>query len=226
MVLSLSSINAAILSRRLQRLRRDLPSGTQLLAVSKGHSAAAVAALAEVGQKDFGESRVQEALSKQELLKTFPELRWHFIGRLQSNKVRHVVRRFDIVHSLDKLDLCQRVSRIALEERRRPEVLFQVKFRDDPSKGGWEPNSLRHAWPDILKLPGLHPVGLMTICPQNLDESEQRQIFRSCRGLADELLLPDCSMGMSSDWQLAVNEGATWVRLGSFLFSSRSTGSM
>ncbi|GCE65042.1 YggS family pyridoxal phosphate-dependent enzyme [cyanobiont of Ornithocercus magnificus] len=221
MLFSSSPIDYTMLSSRLQRLQRDLPSTTQLLAVSKGYPASAVAALAKAGQRDFGESRLQEALAKQKLLDVFPGLRWHFIGRLQSNKVRRVVRQFSTIHSLDSSELCERVSRIALEEKCQPKVLFQVKFRDDPNKGGWVPNSLRQAWPDLLRLAGIHPIGLMTICPQSLDESGRLDVFRDCRALADELLLPDCSMGMSSDWRLAVSEGATWIRLGSSLFSPR-----
>ena len=115
------------LSDRWTALQAELPATARLLAVSKGHPAEAIRALAESGQRDFGESRLQEARPKQELL-TDLSLRWHFIGRLQSNKVRSVVRAFPVIHSVDSLSLAQRLSRIAGEEAQRPEVLLQVKL--------------------------------------------------------------------------------------------------
>ena len=132
---------------RWQQLQQRLPQGVKLLAVSKMQPASAVRELAACGQIDFGESRVQEALPKQEALADLTDLRWHFIGRLQANKVRAVVKAFSWIHSIDSMALAERSSRIALEEGCCPSVLFQVKLRSDPSKGGWDPQSLKEAWP-------------------------------------------------------------------------------
>ena len=210
------------LQNRWQELQQRLPTGVKLLAVSKTQPASAVRELAACGQLDFGESRLQEALPKQEALEDLHDLRWHFIGRLQANKVRAVVRAFSWIHSIDSMALAERASRIALEEGRRPSVLLQVKLRDDPSKAGWDPLALKQAWPVLRQLPGLDACGLMTMAPLGLAVDERRLLFRDCRKLADALDLSQCSMGMSGDWQQAVEAGATWVRLGSVLFGART----
>ena len=199
-----------------------LPPSARLLAVSKGQPAAAIRDLAALGQVAFGESRVQEALRKQEELADLTQLQWHFIGRLQANKVRQVLRAFGTIHSLDSLALCERVSRIAGEEGCQPRVMLQVKLRPDPNKGGWDPEELRQVWPDLQRLPHCSIVGLMTIAPLGLSPEERLALFRDCRQLADDLGLSECSMGMSGDWAEAVSAGATWVRLGSALFGERS----
>lgn len=209
-------------AERWRLLRDQMPEGVHLLAVSKGHPAAPIRQLAELGQVDFGESRVQEALPKQEQLADLPQIRWHFIGRLQANKVRSVVRSFAVIHSLDSLALVRRVSRIAAEEGVDVEGFLQVKLRPDPSKGGWSPDELLEAWSEVQELPHLRLTGLMTMAPLGLGEQERRDLFAECRELADRLGLPQCSMGMSGDWQDAAAAGATWVRVGSALFGARS----
>ncbi len=216
-----SSTESQTLQARWQAIHADFPAAVHLLAVSKGHPAMAVRELAELGQVDFGESRVQEALPKQQDLADLSGLRWHFIGRLQANKVRAVVRAFPVIHSIDSQALAERTSRIALEENKSPEVFFQVKLRDDPAKGGWEPDGLREVWPELESLPGLKPIGLMTMAPLGLGPEERQSLFHECRTLADELALPECSMGMSGDWKQAAKAGATWVRVGSGLFGPR-----
>ena len=216
-----SSAELETIQSRWKAIQAECPDSVRLLAVSKGHPAAAVRELAGLGQVDFGESRVQEALPKQEDLEDLSSLRWHFIGRLQANKVRAVVRAFSVIHSIDSEGLAERTSRIALEENQRPEVLFQVKLREDPSKGGWDPDVLRQVWPKLQALPGLKPIGLMTMAPLGLGPEDRQSLFHDCRTLADELALPDCSMGMSGDWKQAARAGATWVRVGSGLFGPR-----
>lgn len=210
------------LCRRWQALTAALPPSVRLLAVSKGHPAAAIRALAACGQVAFAESRLQEALQKQAELQDLPRLQWHFIGRLQANKVRPVLRAFSTIHSLDSMALCERVSRIAAEEHGHPRVLLQVKLRPDPNKGGWDPQELRQAWPALQRLPHLAISGLMTMAPLGLEADQRLALFRECRSLADSLGLSDCSMGMSGDWREAVDAGATWVRLGSVLFGERT----
>jgi len=211
----------ADLSRRWAELGEALPPSTRLLAVSKGHPAEPIRFLAGLGQQDFAESRLQEALPKQEALGDLQDLRWHFIGRLQANKVRQVVRAFPVIHSINSLALCRRVSRIAQEEQRHPQLMLQVKLRPDPSKGGWDPEDLRAAWEELQGLPHLRIIGLMTMAPLGLESQERLALFQECRRLADDLGLDECSMGMSGDWQDAVTAGATWVRLGSALFGAR-----
>ena len=205
---------------RWRELRAQLPQGSRLLAVSKGHPASAVREIAALGQSAFGESRLQEAQQKQAELADLP-LDWHFIGRLQSNKVRAVVRAFSVIHSLDSWSLAERASRIASEEERSPEVYLQVKLRPDPSKGGWSAADLLEAWPRLAALPGLRIRGLMTMAPQGLNATERLSLFGDCTALADRLALPERSMGMSGDWPEAAASGSTWLRLGSALFGPR-----
>ena len=216
-----SGSNAGSIAARLIALRRQLPPATRLLAVSKGQPAELIREAVAAGQRSFGESRLQEALVKQEVLADLAPLDWHFIGRLQANKARGVVRAFGTIHSVDSLDLARRLARIAAEERAEPKVLFQVKLRPDPAKTGFEPEVLRLAWPELQALAPLQPVGLMTIAPLGLSREELSGLFRDCAALAQELGLAELSMGMSGDWQEAAEAGSTWVRIGSALFGAR-----
>ena len=212
------------LADRLAALQQGLPQGTRLLAVSKGQPAALIRVAVAAGQRSFGESRVQEAIAKQAELADLGPLDWHFIGRLQANKARQVVRHFGTIHSLDSVELAQRLARIAAEEGLAPAVLFQVKLRPDPAKTGFDPDRLRQQWPELAALSPLRPVGLMTIAPLGLTAPERLALFDDCRRLAEELGLAELSMGMSGDWPEAVAAGSTWVRLGSGLFGQRALG--
>ena len=205
---------------RWHDLRAQLPDRSRLLAVSKGHPASAIREIAALGQTAFGESRLQEAQRKQAELDDLV-LDWHFIGRLQSNKVRAVVRAFAVIHSLDSWSLVERAARIASEENQSPEVFLQVKLRPDPNKGGWSAEELLDAWPRFHELPALRIRGLMTMAPQGLTSQERQRLFGECAALADRLELPERSMGMSGDWREAVAAGSTWLRLGSALFGPR-----
>ncbi|MEY3545249.1 MAG: hypothetical protein RLZZ247_1406 [Cyanobacteriota bacterium] len=207
-------------AERLAAIRAQLPASTQLLAVSKGHPAAAIRELAGLGQRSFGESRLQEATAKQEQLADLP-LDWHFIGRLQANKVRPVLQRFAWLHSVDSLALAERVARIAGEEGLCPKLLLQVKLRPDPAKGGFAAEELRQAWPQLRALPSVQLVGLMTMAPLGLDAEQCQSLFRDCAALARELGLDQLSMGMSGDWPEAAAAGSTWVRIGSALFGPK-----
>ena len=137
---------------------------------------------------------------------------------------RQVVRHFGTIHSLDSVELAQRLARIAAEEGLAPAVLFQVKLRPDPAKTGFDPELLRQHWPELAALSPLRPVGLMTIAPLALTAPERLALFDDCRRLAEELGLAELSMGMSGDWPEAVAAGSTWVRLGSGLFGQRALG--
>lgn len=206
------------LADRLEWFRSRLPAHCHLLAVSKGQPVERLRDAVRSGQRSFGESRLQEALSKQEALSDLPPLDWHFIGRLQANKARAVLRHFGTIHSLDSLPLAERLDRIAREEGLRPKVFLQVKLRPDPAKTGFSADELRAAWPTLRRLTALEPVGLMTIAPLGLMKDQHQALFEDCRALAAELGLPQLSMGMSGDWPEAVNAGSTWLRLGSALF--------
>jgi pyridoxal phosphate enzyme (YggS family) len=132
-----------------------------------------------------------------------------------------VLRHFSTIHSVDSLELAERLQRIAAEEGLSPAILFQVKLAPDPSKTGFDPEGLRQAWPRLSRLEPLQPAGLMTIAPLGLDRQERLELFGRCRDLAAELGLAELSMGMSGDWPEAVAAGSTWVRLGSVLFGPR-----
>lgn len=218
---SLAAGDSERLAARLEALQRQLPPSVQVLAVSKGQPAEVIRAAVALGLRHFGESRLQEAVLKQAQLADLEPLDWHFIGRLQANKVRGVLRHFGTLHSIDSLALAQRVQRIAAEEGCRPRLLFQVKLRPDPSKTGFAPEELRRVWPQLGDLAPAAAVGLMTIAPQGLATAERLALFRDAAALAAEFGLPELSMGMSGDWPEAVDAGSTWVRLGSALFGER-----
>ena len=209
------------LAARLAELAGQLPPATRLLAVSKGQDAATIREAVALGQRSFGESRLQEAQAKQEQLADLGPLDWHFIGRLQANKARGVLRHFGTIHSVDSLELAQRLQRIAAEEGLAPAVLFQVKLRPDPAKTGFDAEEFRQAWPLLRDLAPLRSVGLMTIAPRDLTAEERSILFQECADLAAEHGLEQLSMGMSGDWPEAVAAGSTWVRLGTTLFGVR-----
>ena len=192
-----------------------------LLAVSKGQHPESIRKLSAYGQLDFGESRLQEAIPKKHDLNDLNQLRWHFVGKLQKNKVRGVIKAFDFIHSVDSFPLMERISRISQEEQKTPNIFLQVKFRDDPQKGGFLKQDLLQSWSKIVSLKNIHLIGLMTIPPISLKLDERKDLFCECRSLANHLGLKDCSMGMSNDWQDALKAGATWIRVGSLLFGKR-----
>ena len=204
-----------------KQIKVSLPQGVSLLAVSKGHHQELIRNLASLGQLDFGESRLQEAIQKKYDLKDLNHLRWHFVGRLQKNKVRGVIREFDFIHSVDSLPLLERISRISIEEDKAPKIFLQVKFRDDPTKGGFLKQDLLNSWSTIVSLNKIDVIGLMAIPPQSLNSKQRKDLFVECRNLVNYLELRDCSMGMSNDWEEAIEGGATWIRLGSILFGKR-----
>jgi pyridoxal phosphate enzyme (YggS family) len=214
-------MTTADLAARLAELAARLPATTRLLAVSKGQDGAAIRQAVALGQRSFGESRLQEAQAKQEQLADLGPLDWHFIGRLQANKARGVLRHFGTIHSVDSLELARRLQRIAAEEGLAPAVLFQLKLRPDPAKTGFSAAEFRQAWPELRELAPLRPVGLMTIAPRGLTTEARKQLFQDCADLAAEHGLEELSMGMSGDWPEAVAAGSTWLRLGTALFGTR-----
>ena len=204
------------------KIKNQIPSNVNILAVSKGFKSQDIQTIQNLGHNDFGESKFQEAFEKQTILKDLKLIKWHFIGRIQSNKIRKIVQNFEYIHSVDTFEKLEKISNISYEEKKNPFIMLQVKFSDDPSKGGFDPELLISKWREIKKLKNVTLSGLMTINPRGLSSKENSELFKKCRSLADTLLLQDCSMGMSGDWQEAIDAGSTWVRLGSLIFGNRS----
>jgi len=198
----------------------------ELVAVSKTHAAEKVREAIEAGQLLFGESRVQEARAKIPLLPS--RLRWHFIGHLQKNKIRHALPLFELFHGIDSLALAQEMERIAEEEGIRPRVLLEVNVAGEASKHGFSPEALRRDLEAALSLDRLAIEGLMTLPPLAPEAEASRQYFIALRKLRDQLeadfkvRLPQLSMGMSGDFPIAIEEGATLVRVGTAIFGERS----
>ena len=200
------------------KIKTQIPSNVNILAVSKGFKSQEIKTIHNLGQNDFGESKYQEAFEKQLILKDLKQIKWHFIGRIQSNKIRKIVQNFKYIHSVDSFEKLQKISRISYEEKKNPYIMLQVKLSDDPSKGGFEPDLLISKWSEIQELKNITLKGLMTINPRGLSSNENSELFKKCRSLADSLQLSDCSMGMSGDWEEAIDAVSTWFRLGSIIF--------
>ena len=183
-------------------------------------------AVFDAGQPVFGESRVQEARAKIPLLPS--AVRWQFIGHLQKNKIRHALPLFELFHSVDSLALAQDMERIAEEEGMRPRILLEVNVAGEGSKIGFAPEELRREMEALLQLGRLEIEGLMTIPPLAPEAEDSRKFFVALRDLRDALekefalKLPQLSMGMSNDFAIAVEEGATMVRVGTAIFGGRS----
>ena len=204
------------------KIKNKIPSNVNILAVSKGFQGQEIRTIHNVGQNDFGESKFQEAYEKQLILKDLKQINWHFIGRIQSNKIRKIVQNFKYIHSVDSFEKLQKISNISSEEKKNPLILLQVKLSDDPNKGGFKPEFIKLKWREIQELKNITITGLMTINPKGLSSKENTELFKKCRAIADSLQLQDCSMGMSGDWEEAIEAGSTWLRLGSLIFGGRS----
>ena len=204
------------------QIKKKLPINVNLLAVSKGFSSKEIKIINNLGQNDFGESRFQEAIEKKLLLDDLKNIKWHFIGRVQTNKIRKIVQNFAYIHSVDSYEKLLKISNVSFEEKRNPIVMLQVKLSDDPNKGGFNPKVLLEKWDQIKEFKSIKIKGLMTINPKGLSSIENIKLFKKCRHLADSLKLQDCSMGMSGDWEEAVKAGSTWLRLGSTIFGNRT----
>ena len=201
------------------------PADVQLLAVSKTWPVEVLELAVKAGVSCFGENRVQELEEKVSALPA--HLDWHLIGPLQKNKVRRALSLAGKIHSIDSLELAQRLDRIAADEGRVPEVYWQVHVGDEASKSGFSEERLRRSLEDLLDLRNQKVLGLMAIPPFTPDPEDARPFFSYLREFRDELSihtglpLPGLSMGMSHDFEVAIEEGATIVRVGSALFGGR-----
>ena len=204
---------------------RDV-KGVELVAITKTHPAENVREAVEGGQTLFGESRVQEARAKISELSS--NIRWHFVGHLQKNKVRQALPLFEMIHSVDSLALAQDINRIAEEEGLYPRVLLEVNVAGEGSKFGFGPANLREQIEALLALPRLSIEGLMCIPPLVVESEDSRKFFVQVRELRDSLekefnmKLPQLSMGMTQDFPIGIEEGATLVRVGTAIFGERS----
>jgi pyridoxal phosphate enzyme (YggS family) len=225
----------SVITDRLVSLRERLteaarkagrePSSVELVAVSKNHPAESVREAFEAGQVLFGENRVQELLAKAPLLPA--KVRWHLIGHLQKNKIRKVLPVVELIHGVDSLELARDIDRIAGELGLFPRVLLEVNVSGEETKFGFKPDTVRGEIESLLALPRVQVEGLMTIAPYVEDPEKVRPVFHNLRLLRDDLAartgtpLPVLSMGMSGDFEVAVAEGATLVRVGTSIFGER-----
>ena len=207
------------------RARRD-PAEVEIIAVTKTHGAEVVKEAWDAGLRIVGENKVQEAAWKKPASVTGPM--WHLIGHLQSNKVRHALELFDFIHSVDSVKLADRINLIADEMGVSPRILLEVNVSGEKSKSGMTPESVESTLRHIAEAcPRVTVEGLMTMAPFSENPEDARPYFRRLRELRDGLEqklgmgLPRLSMGMSGDYEVAVEEGATWVRLGTVLFGER-----
>jgi pyridoxal phosphate enzyme (YggS family) len=216
------------LPERLAQVRAELArrgaEQVTIVAVTKGFGTDAIHAAAAAGIADIGENRVQEAVQKQDVVRDLSGIRWHLIGHLQRNKARVAAGRFDLVHSLDSLELARELDRRSTTPQR---VLLQVNVARESQKSGCAPEEAPALARQIAALEHLRLEGLMTLAPLTDDEDVQRRTFRGLRVLRDRIKeeegvwLPTLSMGMSGDYASAVAEGATVIRLGTALFGPR-----
>jgi pyridoxal phosphate enzyme (YggS family) len=220
---NLASVRA-VMAEATRRTARD-PASVELVAVSKTHAPELIHEALEAGQTLFGESRVQEARVKIPFLAG--RARWHFIGHLQQNKVRHALPLFERFHGIDTVELARELNRVAGEVGAFPKLLLEVNVAGEASKFGFSPERVRAQMEELLALDRVQVDGLMTIAPYAPDAQCSRRYFAALRELRDALEsefrvpLPELSMGMSGDYEVAIEEGATLVRIGTAIFGSR-----
>ena len=205
----------------------------QIIAITKGQPVSAIQAAVALGLDQIGENRVEEALKKQEVLDG-SEITWHMVGHIQSRKATAIVGNFSWVHSIDRMKIAARISHFAMEQSVQLPVLLECNVSGEGTKSGWQLAD-RASWSEVLPdlsevigLPGLNVMGLMTMAPWVQDEFILRSTFQTLRQLRDYLeealdhSLPELSMGMTDDYLIAIEEGATMVRLGRVLFGARA----
>lgn len=226
--------NSSKVAANLAKVREVLDANDDqvtLVAVTKHATIDQIAEAYDLGVKNFGENKIQDALKKREELNVCaPQVtlnsNWHFIGHLQTNKVKQAVGNFSLIHSVDSLKLAREVSRVAEQKGIVQNILLQVKLQDDENKSGFSDEELRAALPEMLKLPAIKINGLMTISPLSDDRAVWAKSFEGLKKFRDSLSgqfnieLKDLSMGMSDDWRDAITYGSTIIRLGRAIFGN------
>jgi hypothetical protein len=219
----LAAVEERIL-RACERSKRERGE-VSIVAVTKTFGPDVVEEALAAGLRIFGENRVQEAAAKMPLCPSYAE--WHLIGNLQRNKVRHALTLFPVIHAVDSIKLLEAIDKVADEEGLRPQILLEVNVSGEASKFGFKPDAVAAAIEAALSANNLTVCGLMTMAPFVPDAAETRPYFAKLRNLRDQLEqtfaigLPQLSMGMSNDFEVAVEEGATLIRLGTVLFGHR-----
>ena len=215
-----------IKSNLLDIKERIAPCKPRIIGVTKYYGVDAIVEGYKAGLRDFAESRVLDAIGKLEVLPQ--DIRqnstFHFIGHLQTNKAEKAVKYFDYIHSVDSLKLAKIISGVACQLNKRERILLQVNLANEEQKFGYTKEGLKADFVEILSLKGLEVVGLMCMAPFNASDDELRTLFKQMREFKEELegefkiVLPELSMGMSNDYEIAVAEGATMIRIGRKLF--------
>ena len=204
------------------------PNEIALVAVSKGSSWREACAAYHAGCRDFGESRVQEALTK--IAEAPEDVCWHFVGHLQKNKISKILGKCALIHSVDTFELAAKISELSVRAAIETSLLLEVNVSGEAAKQGLSKEEWRRCFEAILKLPAIHVKGLMTMAPLTRDEGVVRRCFAGLREFRDELIAKNglhidsmrhLSMGMSNDYRLAIAEGATLLRVGTAIFSKR-----
>jgi hypothetical protein len=219
------------ISYQINLIQQQIPENVKLIAITKQVGLESILEAYKVGIRDFGENRLQEALAKQEQLRDLTDISWHFIGHIQKNKAKKIIENFAWIHSVDSLAIAQRLNKLAEDLNLTPKVFLQVKALPDPNKYGWQITDLLQDLASLNQLQQLNIQGLMTILPLGLSSAETLSAFQAIQQLAitirqknyPNLTLQNLSMGMSGDYLLAIQAGATMIRLGSIIFGERNT---
>jgi len=217
------------ISQKIEAIQQELPNHVNLIAITKQVSTSAMQEAYQSGVRDFGENRLQEAISKQQEL-ALTDVNWHFIGHIQKNKAKKVIEHFAWIHSLDSLALATRINRLAGELDLLPKVFLQVKVLPDPNKYGWEVEDLLQDLSQLNEYENLDIRGLMTILPWGLSPAKALDAFNRVADLFakidranySQISMTELSMGMSGDYRLAIEAGATYIRLGRTIFGERN----
>ena len=223
----------AILREEIENLlaqNNRKPTSLDVVAVTKGFSPEIIEQAHDEGFQIVGENRVGEALKKEKQVASecSEQLQWHFIGHLQSNKVRKIIGFFDLLHSVDRMSLVNELEKRLQRENVEQDILVQVNVSGEESKYGVRPEGCKKLVEEILKRDSLNLYGLMTMAPLTDNETIIRETFKECRLLRNHLEdrfsipLPELSMGMTNDYPIAIEEGATFIRLGRALFGERN----
>jgi PLP dependent protein len=218
------------ISQKIASIRQEIPPHVELIAITKQVSTEAMREAYKAGIRNFGENRLQEALLKQEQLKDLTDIDWHFIGHIQKNKAKKIIQNFAWIHSVDSLSLAQRMNNLAAELNLMPKVFLQIKVLPDPNKYGWEIYNLLPDLELLNQFEQLNIQGLMTILPWGLSSVEILKAFEKVAELSTairqknyaNLPMTELSMGMSGDYQLAIQAGASKIRLGRTIFGERT----
>ena len=210
------------ITRNIAAIRQHLPQDVTMICVSKFHTVDAIMEAYHAGERDFGESRVQELLHKRELLPQ--DIRWHFIGHLQTNKVKMIVPFVHLIHSVDSVRLLDTIHREAEKIQRRVKILLEVHVAKEDTKSGFTPEELLTLHSRLSALNYIEVCGIMGMATNTEDEHEIRRCFQTIKMLSDTFfnhMSATISMGMSDDYQIAIEEGSNMVRIGSSIFGER-----